>query len=123
MVKGVRTKGGHDDDYWYQYVRYSTNEYLELGGGPTWGSGFPWAKALNESVEIRDRDLLLPRVLEPKFRGLIIDGVDVRGTYANGKRWRLVGDSFQTIKYDNASVEAAAFFDSVIEGVCYSGTN
>jgi len=123
LAKGIRTKGGHDVDYWYQYVQYSTTEYLQLGGGPTWSTGLPGAKALRDSVEISDRDLVLPRVLEPNFRGLIIDGVDVRGTYANGRRWRFVGDAFQTIKYDNASIEAAAFFDSVIEGVCYSGSD
>ena len=46
-------------------------------------------------------------------------GVDAKGNLSNGNRWRYFGQIGESVEYHDVPAEAAAFFDRIIDGVCY----
>ena len=59
------------------------------------------------------------RTWEAPSGGPFRDGVDLRGTAPNGTRWRWLGPPISMIAtYRNASPEAAAIFDSILDTMC-----
>jgi len=46
-------------------------------------------------------------------------GVDAHGTLKNGRFWRYFGMFGETLGYFNVPVEAAAYFDRVLDSVCF----
>lgn len=116
IPKGSKMVRVDDVDYTAGFVWYSKTEVLRIGGGPTWSSGLPDAGLLRTSTEVTERLLELPGPHDPEV--VAIPGVDVRGVQTDGTRWRFTGDAFETFTYENASREAAAFFDGIIETLC-----
>ena len=46
-------------------------------------------------------------------------GVDVKGQLKNGNYWRFFGTVGQTAVYEDVSKQAADYFDSIIDNICY----
>jgi hypothetical protein len=46
-------------------------------------------------------------------------GTDIRGTLKNGNRWRYFGHATEDFYYYDVSTEAAAYFDRIIDNVCF----
>jgi hypothetical protein len=82
-------------------------ESMIVGSGPLWGGKWP------------DKHLLISSsVMEERF-----DSVgyrfDYRGLDKEGKRWRYTGWFGETIEYEKVSDQAADFFDSLIDNMCW----
>ena len=107
-----------DSDYETIAFKFgNTDEWMQIGSGPSWGTGLPFKEDVDNSVEILDRDIRFP--LTPIVNKLSLDGIDVQGRLADGKRWRFAGHAFETLTYRNVSPAAAKFFDSIINGGCF----
>jgi hypothetical protein len=61
---------------------------------------------LISSINFRERDMLS------------LDGIDYRGQYSNGKKWRKTGFSNESITYENVSDKTADYFDAIIDSMC-----
>ena len=61
----------------------------------------------------------LPRKATPDMLGDELLVLDIRGTKPNGERLRFVGVPFETFDYDDATPEQAAFFDRMLDAMCY----
>ncbi len=117
VPSGVAVTQGSDVDYWIKQVRFSGTERLQVGGGPSWSTGLPSLESLKLSVETSERELM-PRKVDKQIEGISIEGVDVRGTFSDGTKWRFTGDAFLTFSYERVSPEAAAFFDRIVDTLC-----
>ena len=107
VPSGVAVTQGSDVDYWIKQVRFSGTERLQVGGGPNWSTGLPSLESLKLSVETSERELM-PGKVDKQTEATSIEGVDVRGTYSDGTKWRFTGDAFLTFSYERVSPEAAA---------------
>ena len=47
-------------------------------------------------------------------------GVDLRGRDSDGHHWRVVSGFNETIEYHTPSKKAAAFFDELLESLCWN---
>jgi hypothetical protein len=85
-------------------------EMMIVGSGPLWGAMWP-AKHL----------LISSSVMQERFRP---DGYDFdyRGSDKKGKRWRCTGWFSETIEYKDVSDQAADFFDSIIDNLCWDSS-
>ncbi len=101
-----------DDDCVRINIAYGSEqnrEWLTMGSGPLWSLGIPAKRLLEGSISVKKKEL------KPY-------GVDYHGIHENGNRWRFVGFLGETITYTNASEEAARYFDSLIDGMCWDAT-
>jgi len=114
VPSGASVRKGSDVDYWIKDIRFSPTERLRVGGGPNWSTGLPSPESLKLSVETSERELTADKEVEATS----IFGVDVRGTYADGTKWRFIGNAFLTFTYERVSPEAAAFFDRILGTLC-----
>ncbi len=118
----VKVVESNDADYWMNVIGYGPQdirqEWLKIGGGPSWSSGFPSKEDLQESTGIIDRDLF-DRGHSERF-GPYLDGIDVRGRTKDGRYWRLTGNAFQTMSYRVVYKDAATYFDRIIDTLCVS---
>jgi hypothetical protein len=91
------------------YGLEQNREWMVLGSGATWSLGVPKRALLAFSTQIQEREL------KPYW-------TDYSGLDANGKKWRFVGSFSETITYENVSENAAQFFDSIIDGMCWDAS-
>jgi hypothetical protein len=111
VPKGAKLVRFEDVDYAGASISYSKDEFLRIGGGPTWSTGLPPPENLSTSK------IVIERTLVPACEELVF-GVDVRGIYRDGKRWRFTGNALQTLDYKGVSQEAARFFDTIVDTLC-----
>lgn len=86
----------------------SHRAWLEGIYGPSATSGEVPENWLSASVE----------VVRKSWQCGNLVGVDVKGKLANGNRWRYIGLPGESVKYYDVTLDAAAFFDIVLDGVC-----
>ena len=48
-----------------------------------------------------------------------VSGIDTKGKLANGNLWRYFGQGNELIRYEDVPAEAAAFFDGLLDKVCF----
>lgn len=110
VPKGAESHQGYDVDYGYFSIGFGPKEnliWLEGIYGPMATSGLPPETWILNAPEFTERS----------YTGHPV-GADVRGRSKTGTRWRYVGGIGSSIKYSDASEEAAAFFDKIIDGAC-----
>jgi hypothetical protein len=103
---------GHDVDYSYWSIAFGEGKMrTELTGmsGFNVGNGEP----------MRDEVAASRRFERHYWAHNKQRGVDSKGTFKNGKRWRNFGMFGEVIWYFNAPVEAAAYFDRLLETACF----
>jgi hypothetical protein len=108
LPAGTNVRRGQDIDYWIQSIEFNKH-WLEFGTGPLWSLGLPPSGQLKDLTNIRERNVV--------FNDYGI-GAEYRGLRPDGTHYRYVGKLLATISYDNASKEAADFFDKIIDTLC-----
>jgi len=103
--RGARLHKEADVDYSTVSIRYA-GATLVFGTGIYWTYGLP----LQEMITVEERDVQTPR-------GLL--AAEYRGRRADGTRWREVILFGESIKYDRANAKAAAYFDQIIDSLCF----
>jgi hypothetical protein len=80
------------------------------GAGPSWGGPEPRSQEVWRSVEFSE--------IHRTWRGSLI--YDARGKTSDGKLWRSVGQSGESIFYFDQNPKDATLFDRVMDGLCIS---
>jgi hypothetical protein len=84
---------------------------MEHGAGPHWSNGLPSAGVFKQLTMIEERDIKPP---------LDIPLSDYRGRRRDGSHFRFIGMFTETITYDEASATAAAYFDRILDTLCWA---
>jgi hypothetical protein len=115
---GLHVAGaGHDDYVSETWSRHGAE--LRHAQGPTLTEGLPLDAVLSDLTDIDDRDVRL--VLDADDRnGFPIS--DVRGRFANGRRYRYVGMFGELFEYSGLTQADAAFFDRMLDAMCYAAS-
>lgn len=103
MPQGTKMKHHHDVDTWdlvADFPHSKTGEHLILWSGPMLGDGFVPEEMILQSDSFSQR------------------GFDWRGRSHEGKNWRWFSSHEDLIHYEDASDDAAHFFDEIIDSVC-----
>jgi hypothetical protein len=98
---------GEHDAHWY--FNFDQN-VLHIVDGHIWHSGLPLESTLAASNGIKVRGWVFGDIV----------GLDLSGETKEGKRWRWVGAPINNaVEYSNSSQEAAAYFDQLIDTMCF----
>jgi hypothetical protein len=98
---------GEHDSHWY--FKFSQNT-LHIVEGYAWHSGLPLESTLTSSEGIKIRGWVFGETV----------GLDLSGKTREGKRWRWVGAPIAlAIEYSDTSEDAADYFDSIVETMCF----
>lgn len=84
---------------------------MRLGDGVEWSWGLPSARDLERAKDVVERDVKGPRA-----------GVQVaeyRGKLPSGARWRLIATVGESASY-KAPPETAAYFDTIMDALCWA---
>ena len=109
----TRFKGpvnGEHDSHWYLKFGKDT---LHIVDGYAWHAGLPLEQRLagSENTSIRSWE----------FEELV--GLDLSGNTKDGKWWRWIGAPLSdAIEYSDVTHESAAYFDKIIESICFGST-
>ena len=106
---GVQLRRGADIDYRTVSVRRGRS-WLTFGTGQFWTMGLPITGRLSEMLQVAERDVILSSEFE---------GAEYRGTLRNGNKWRTITKFFESIEYYNATAADAAYFDRIIDTLCF----
>jgi hypothetical protein len=112
IPKRVIVNRGQDadyEDYGLGFVSQKKTFWLSGIFGPNATSGKVREDWLASSVEVTQRT----------WKRGEFEGVDAKGRLRNGNYWRYFGQPGESIKYYDVSGEAAAFFDRILDGVCF----
>jgi hypothetical protein len=107
--KGVNVRRGRDSDYSTQNIEYKKH-WLRFGMGMNWSLGLPSLLYFANVAQMSERDVI--------SNGGEVIGAEYRGMRSNGEYFRAVYKIAETIQYDYASREAAAYFDRIIDSMC-----
>ena len=106
--RGARPHKEADVDYSTVSIRYA-GATLVFGTGIYWTYGLPPPTTLRDMITVEERDVPTPWGLAAEYRGRRTDGT----------RWREVIMFGESIEYDRANAKAAAYFDQVIDSLCF----
>jgi hypothetical protein len=112
LPKGAIVKKGHDVDYSDYAIGFGPKKnrvWLEGIYGPTATSGQVWADWLSASVEVNSKSWKFGRIA----------GVDAKGKLKDRNYWRYFGMFGESLKYYDVPEDAAAYFDSIIDNICF----
>jgi hypothetical protein len=98
-----------DVDYRTVSIRYA-GAALVFGTGLHWTYGLPSPKTLADMITVEERDVQTP---------WDSSAAEYRGRRADGTHWREVLIFGESIGYDRANAKAAAYFDQVIDSLCF----
>jgi hypothetical protein len=92
-------------------VKYRV-DWMIHGSGAQWTYGVPEWKLWKEFVTVEERDILVddPAVTIADYSGLL----------RNGSHVRYIGVMGQSIAYTDAAADAAAYFDNLLETLCWN---
>lgn len=113
LPKGAILKKGQDVDYSNYAVGFGAKKsrvWLHGIYGPVATSGKVPEDWLSTSVEVTRRTW--------KFGDH--EGGDTKGKLANGNYWRYLGLYGESIRYYDVPAEAAAYFDNILNNICFS---
>jgi hypothetical protein len=105
-TKITRGSGDHDEVAAVQHQ----GAWLRTGWGFHWSSGLPLDSEFRGLVSLEERDVILPW-------GDVV--AEYRGRRADGSQWRFLGSFGVTVQYDTKKEEAAAYFDRIIDSLCW----
>jgi hypothetical protein len=112
VPEGAEIKSSFDTDYGTYAIAFgSANNRVWLKGiyGNNSTRGVVPKQWLTSSTNVTRRTWVLGRGT----------GTDIRGTLKNGNRWRYFGHPTEDFHYYDVSTEAAAYFDQIIDNVCF----
>jgi hypothetical protein len=111
IPKGTRVHHGSDIDYSSYSVGYAVQKktYRLSGMYGAMTLAYVPEDLLTKSTEVTQR---------PWKRG-DLNGIDTKGKLANGNLWRYFGQGNELIRYEDVPAEAAAFFDGLLDKVCF----
>lgn len=110
--KDALVKKGQDVDYSSYAVGFGQKKeraWLQGIYGPNATSGQVPREWLRASSQVTRRTW--------KFGDF--KGVDAKGKLADGNYWRYVGTLGESVYYYEASPDAAAYFDRILDGLCF----
>jgi hypothetical protein len=110
LPPGSRAQTSNDRDYQLFHVRYGV-DWMEHGGGPHWSSGLPVPSTWKEWTMIQEKDIKPPEDVPMS---------DYSGRRADGSHFRFIGLFSETISYDKVSTAAAAYFDRILDTLCWA---
>ena len=105
-----------DDDTFHRIIYFGTDivfrpekkrESMSVNSGAMWASIWPNKRLLLSSSAMQER--FHPDRYE----------FDYRGSDKEGRRWRYTGWVSEAIEYEKVSDQAADFFDSIIDNMCW----
>jgi len=112
IPRGTRVHHGSDIDYSSYSVSYAVQKktYYWLSGmyGAMTLAYVPEA-LLTKSTEVTQR----------AWKRGNLNGIDTKGKLPNGNLWRYFGQGNELIRYEDVPAEAAAFFDGLLDKVCF----
>jgi hypothetical protein len=106
LPAGADVERGRDIDYGIAILHYGDHSLI-VGDGPHWSTGLP---SLEGVVELTERDVMAP---------WDVSVGEYRGVRADGSHWRYIGLFGATAEYDGADADAASYFDSVLDSLCW----
>jgi hypothetical protein len=112
LPKGAIVKKGRDIDYEDYYIGFGKKKnrvWMEGIYGPFGSSGKVSEDWLSSSSDIIKRT----------WKSDKDKGVDIKGKLANGNYWRYIGRFGEAIHYYNVPKDAAEYFNSIMENLCY----
>lgn len=107
--RGARLEEGADVDFRTVSIRYGGATLL-FGTGPHWTYGLPNPDTLGAMITVRERDVQTPWGFP---------AAEYHGRRADGTQWRQLLILGESIGYDRANAKAAAYFDAVIDSLCF----
>ncbi len=88
-----------------------------MAGARCGSGGLPSPDTLATLRSIEERDVRTPTAgRDDPFVGFI---ADLRGSQPDGRRFRFVGQMLETLYYEDASPDVAAYFDRMLDAMCY----
>jgi len=87
-------------------------DWMIIGVGARWSNGLPEWKLFKEFVTFEERDITVDDPL--------VSIADYSGMLRDGSHFRFIGLLGQSIAYTDATVESAAYFDRILETLCWS---
>lgn len=118
-TRGAKIKKSIDTDYTIYGIQFSsTTEELVIASGLHWCSGdcLPFKSQIEASIEVSTKDLVNFNQPENRYEHV---GIDSRGKLKDGSHWRKISGFIETIYYENVSLAASAFFDSIMDSICF----
>jgi hypothetical protein len=112
LPREAKIKAGADADNHMLAVGFHV-DWMVHGSGAQWSSGLPDLKLWKQLVTSEERDITV--AADP---GVTI--ADYSGLLQNGSHFRFIGMLGQTISYTDASVDSAAYFDGLLETLCWN---
>ena len=112
IPKKAILKNQHDVDYFQYFIGFGKKKnrvWLSGIHGPNASEGRIPKDYLEESSEFFQRTWVYDD----------LQGADVKGKLKNGNYWRYFGAFGEEIHYYNVPLEAANYFDSILDGICY----
>jgi hypothetical protein len=110
IPKGIHVRHGADIDYKSYSVGFSVQKKSYwLSGIFGMVAAYVPEDLLKKSTEVTQR---------PWKRG-DFNGLDTKGKLPNGNFWRYFGLGDELIRYEDVPAEAAAFFDGLLDKVCF----
>jgi hypothetical protein len=117
IPEGIAVKYDSDVDNSTYKIRYKSangEETMLMGIGPLWGSVMPPIDRLLPSTTIQEREITW-KIWKTAKKG----GTDYHMRDQEGRMWRETGYIGESISYWEVSEEAAKFFDSIIDDMCW----
>lgn len=114
---GSKVKARSDADYSAYFIKFKSGgkDYFLTGiFGPT-ATGGTVPKSLLEQTILTQKQWSFA---DPNASS-DVTGTDTSGRHLNGNYWRYLGTPGEAVSYSDVPQEAAAFFDKILDSVCY----
>jgi hypothetical protein len=87
-------------------------DWMMNAAGSRWSDGLPELKLWKQAIKTEERDITVddPGVLIADYSGMLQDG----------SHYRVIGLRGQRISYTDATVDSAAYFDSLLDTLCWN---
>jgi hypothetical protein len=113
LPKGAKLKHPSDFDSWHSSIAFQKSS-LMFGAGLTWSGGHPsWSSFYENLAQLSERD-----VGSKDGRSF----AEYKGVRANGTYFRWIGAFGVTVTYDDATKQAADYFDQILDSLCWYPT-
>ncbi len=111
LPRDIKIRTSADVDSRLLAVGYHV-DWMVIGNGATWSFGLPTPKLWKQLVTSDERDITVddPRVTITDYTGMLNDG----------SHFRFIGMLGQSISYTEATVDSAAYFDSLLDTLCWA---
>jgi len=112
LPRDIKIKSGADAETGVLAVGYHVDWMLH-GRGTQWSTGMPVLQLWKQLVTVEEHDISIddPLVAISEYSGMRQDG----------SHYRFIGLSGESISYEEATVDTAAYFDRLLDSLCWNG--